>query len=376
MAEPTYARDALRREICRQLQMPFFTYFASSSIIDASSTTLKILDASLAQRDDFWKGAWYYQIDGGEAGEISKVVSFIELDNALFLQTPLTGSPSAGETYELHSGFNAVQIHAAINRSIEEGAFPAFFDVVTDETLILEEDSLDYSLTSLSSLAYKILKVWIEVRSNVSRGLATAGAATTLTDTNGNFNTSADSDWRISIYDGTGKGQIRTVSSATASVVTVSVAWTVNPDTTSKYAFWDGSEDLEDWYRVRAVRFDSKEWPNILRLVRNYEYLEGMRIRIEYMSKPSAIATESATTVVPQGYIVPRVLSYLYDRKRTDNRVDRRLASDESDKQFELSEIYRRTNAFQAPDGTVWIDRDDSNYLNIDSQDPLSWQYG
>lgn len=47
---------------------------------------------------------------------------------------------------------------------------------------------------------------------------------------------------QIRITNGTGVGQVRTIASNTATVITVSAAWTVNPDATSQYVI-EGNED-------------------------------------------------------------------------------------------------------------------------------------
>jgi hypothetical protein len=78
---------------------------------------------------------------------------------------------------------------------------------------------------------------------NGERGKATAGASTTLTDTNNGVRSSAwDTDmWAgawVKINKGKGKGQRRYISSNTGTVLTVSTAWKVNPDTTSEYVIY------------------------------------------------------------------------------------------------------------------------------------------
>lgn len=77
-------------------------------------------------------------------------------------------------------------------------------------------------------------------------GQASAGTGTTLTD-NG---VPAAKTWpvngwanaQIRITGGTGAGQIRTIASNTATVITVSAAWTTNPDSSSTYRI-EGNDD-------------------------------------------------------------------------------------------------------------------------------------
>lgn len=66
-------------------------------------------------------------------------------------------------------------------------------------------------------------------------GTVTAGAATTLTDSTRGWLTNQWANSQVRITAGTGIGQIRTISSNTATVLTVSSAWTINPDATSEY---------------------------------------------------------------------------------------------------------------------------------------------
>jgi hypothetical protein len=75
-------------------------------------------------------------------------------------------------------------------------------------------------------------------------GLATSGAATTLTDTGKSWATSpaqfagavqGGKEVYVQIVAGTGIGQKRHVISNTATALTVDTAWTTNPDSTSRY---------------------------------------------------------------------------------------------------------------------------------------------
>jgi hypothetical protein len=69
----------------------------------------------------------------------------------------------------------------------------------------------------------------------VASGTATAGTSTTLTDSTKTFTTNQYQNFVVFITGGTGAGQKRTIASNTATVLTVTQAWTVTPDTTSTY---------------------------------------------------------------------------------------------------------------------------------------------
>jgi hypothetical protein len=74
-------------------------------------------------------------------------------------------------------------------------------------------------------------------------GTATAGAATTLTNSAKTWTTNQWANSQVRITGGTGQGQIRTVASNTGTVITVSAAWTINPDATSTYSI-EGNDDF------------------------------------------------------------------------------------------------------------------------------------
>lgn len=74
-------------------------------------------------------------------------------------------------------------------------------------------------------------------------GTATAGASTTLTNAAKAWGTNMWANNQVRITAGTGAGQIRTISSNTGTVLTVSAAWAVNPDATSVYSI-EGNSDF------------------------------------------------------------------------------------------------------------------------------------
>lgn len=77
---------------------------------------------------------------------------------------------------------------------------------------------------------------------NIASGTATAGAASTLTNSGKSWATNMWANYQIRITSGTGAGQIRTIASNTGTVITVSSLWTTNPDATSVYKI-EGNDD-------------------------------------------------------------------------------------------------------------------------------------
>ena len=74
-------------------------------------------------------------------------------------------------------------------------------------------------------------------------GTATAGGANTISNSGKNWTVNQWTNSQIRITAGTGRGQIRTIASNTATQITVSANWTTNPDTTSQYSI-EGNDDF------------------------------------------------------------------------------------------------------------------------------------
>lgn len=74
-------------------------------------------------------------------------------------------------------------------------------------------------------------------------GTATAGGASTITNSAKTWTVNQWTNYQIRIIAGTGIGQVRTIASNTATVITTSSAWTTNPDATSQYEI-AGNDDF------------------------------------------------------------------------------------------------------------------------------------
>lgn len=105
----------------------------------------------------------------------------------------------------------------------------------------------------------------------VTGGKASSGAASTLTDSSQAFGVNEWATATVTISAGTGSGQFRTVSSNTATVLTVSSNWSTPPDATSvyyieRYGVWqyfvDDSMDLydafQDYYGGWAIGYSRR----------------------------------------------------------------------------------------------------------------------
>jgi hypothetical protein len=369
MAEPTTTLAKLRRAIARELEMPFFKRYKNGFLEADSGDTDELIDADLTQKDKFWNGAWVYRI---ASQEVSLITNFTALDNKLVLEVPVT-TFAASDDYEIHNLWNAYDIHEAINAAIRDSG-RVFFETVTDETIIVEEDQLAYALSSLTKTPFRIQKVWVEQPTSVKRGTVVSATSTTATLESSGLLSDVNSNWKISIYAGTGSGQLRAITSVAGAIATVA-AWTTTPDDTSKYALWNPTQQVNDWLPWDALRYDStKEFPDTIYFSRRPIDFQGLRIRLEYLALPSDLSAEADTTVVPQSYIVPAAVSKLHSRKVKDNKTDRELHFAESKRYQEMAEAWIVRNAPHQPDSSIL--KQHAGSYQPDPSNPLNWSGG
>ncbi len=367
MAEPTITLAELRRAIAKELEMPFFKRYKNGFLTVDSGDTSSLVDTDLTQKDKFWNGAWAYRVASQEA---SLITNFNATDDTLVLEVPITAFDAADE-YEIHSLWNAYDIHDAINRAIRD-VQRTFFETVTDETIIVEEDKLSYPLSSLAKTPHMIQKIWLEQPTSVQRGNVVSSTSTAITLPAGVAPADLTSTWMISVYAGTGKGQLRTLVSTDGSSVVGVAALDTTLDSTSKFALWNSTQVTQDWRPWTAVRYDSmKDFPDLLYFSRRPVDYMGLRIRLEYVALPTELTTEADTTVIPDSYLIPAAISILHSRKVKDTKVDRELHFAESKRYQEMADSWMVRNAPHRPDSNL-LDQAFTGY-QPDSVDPLNW---
>lgn len=377
MAKPTTTRASLRRAIGKRLGMPFYQRYGTYLTASTGSNTEKIVDTDLAQEDNFWNNGWVYIATDTAATNIDvarKIDYFDAAGDAIMLETPLPAAGSSGTQYEILTGFSPYEIHQAIDDALDE-AFPAFYNEVEDKTLVVKEDTLEYDLTGLTYRPWIIADVWIERATKSQTGTVTAAASRSLTDTDITFDSDIDTSWKVSIYDGTSAGDVRTVKALSGNTITTSTSessWTSTPDTTSKYRIWDAAEQTRDWKRIQDCHFDQGEYPSTLYLRNRPSSCYGFRIRLNYATAPTSLSADSDETTVPRQYVLLKSLESLGASKVASSKVDReKYAAMEQINRLKADE-YKANNFFRLPT-TIWLEDSLTGLNTLDEEDPLDW---
>jgi|GEM_PF-2727731 len=364
MAEPTSTRAALRQEIARRTNMDFALRIGASSTATDGGTNELIDTNRLRQADDFWNGAWLYIVNDTSGtdndGEVRLISDFTSDTRSIAVVEPFSAAIANTDEYEIHSPWNALQIHDAINDAIDDG-FPEFFDTVMDETVVHLEDTMAYDLPT-GIAPYYVTKVWIEEVSDKSRGTASSGSSITLVDSTQSWTNDAFNNMTVAIYDGTGKGQFATITDTTAGTTLTVAAWsgtgTTSPSTDSKYVIKDTPTEQYTWRRIPSLRFDQAYWPTKMYLTSRYTRFQGMAFRIQYIAKPAALSAESGTTIIPSGFVIAKAMALLHGMKVADSRSDQDRHRYLHQFWESRAEAYKLQNKWRMPKGTLWMEKD------------------
>jgi len=370
MAEETNTRTFLRRKICNELRMPFFRRVSPTfSTVKAGSTTTSIVDSNLTQPDGTWNGSWFFNIT---TGEVSMIRSFKADADTFYMEKACTVVTSPADQYEIHSIWNANEIHSAINEAIRQGR-RTFPETTTDETIILQEEVMTYPVSGLSKLPWIINKVWVENNLNCYRGNVTSAAAASVTLPS--VPSDLNSNWKITIYAGTGAGQMRTAAVPTGTTFAVT-AWTVVPDATSKYALFNASKELVQWQPFNGFHLDVEEFPDTLYLNDLRPSLYGMRVRLEMLAVSTELTTEASTTNIPSEYIKAKACSILHGQALSNTKADKDTHYGEYKRYMEEADAYVVRNSVHTP-GTRFRTPNDMEAQRYQSNDnPLGWGGG
>jgi hypothetical protein len=195
----------------------------------------------------------------------------------------ITGGPNAGVTLAISS--NTVGATSVITVPVQASAFTASttFRLLTPRWYVLNAITASGTTTANVFKFYDFaLNTWAAAETGATDGIApaavigtdsklistpswlgegyaafatgtaTAGGASTLTNSAKTWTTNQWANSQVRIVSGTGAGQIRTIASNTGTVLTTSAAWTTNPDATSVYNI-EGNDDFIYYMGSAAV---------------------------------------------------------------------------------------------------------------------------
>jgi hypothetical protein len=209
---------------------------AASSLTATAGTTTSITTNQTLARD--LRGYSVYFVGGTNAGKLKTIAS-----NTIGTNAVITFTGAEAVAFDNTSQYRLI---TPVFYVIGAGAFASGsfkrYDFATNTWVILGTTGLPASWGTEGRMVST--PAWIDSGfKSFATGTATAGASTTLTNTGKSWTTNQWANSQLRITAGTGAGQIRTVASNTATVLTVSAAWTTTPDATSQYSL-EGNDDF------------------------------------------------------------------------------------------------------------------------------------
>lgn len=189
-------------------------------------------------------------------------------------QVQILAGNNAGSTIDIVS--NTIGANATITVTTQASAFSAstVYRLITPRWYVVGAGTLasgsfrvyDYATNTWTTLSNTGLPATIgtdgkllatpsyhgSANNTFATGTATAGGASTITNSAKNWTVNQWTNYQVRITAGLGAGQIRTIASNTATVITVSAAWTTQPDSTSVYAL-EGNDDFLYYLGNNAV---------------------------------------------------------------------------------------------------------------------------
>jgi hypothetical protein len=219
------------------------TAVASSLTATGGTTSTIITNQTLARS---LAGYSVHILSGPNAGVTLPIVSNTVGANATITVATQASAFTSSTVYRLCTPV----WYVVGSGTIASGSFKKY-DFATNTWVTLQHTGLPASLASDGKLIST--PSWLNTDYKAfATGTATAGGASTLTNIGKAWATNQWANSQVRIVSGTGAGQIRTIASNTATVLTTSVAWTTQPDVTSVYSI-EGNDDFLYYIGNNAV---------------------------------------------------------------------------------------------------------------------------
>lgn len=157
----TTTHTQLRRELSRLMREPFFRRIGSSRPVAVSAANY-LADTALGRFDasEGWPYAFAYVPAYGDQREITNFLSDGTIGYA-YVSPNWTTAPGVSAEYEIHSIWSAQEKTDALNHAIRD-AWPAFYEVAVDESIVIQKWKKEYSLANFAHLPRHLLGVYIE----------------------------------------------------------------------------------------------------------------------------------------------------------------------------------------------------------------------
>jgi len=185
MSRTTNLKD-LRRELSRVMREPFFRRIGDSRPVSYAAAD-QFADSALGRFDasEGWPYAFAYIPSTGEQREIIDFASDGSVGYA-YVSPDWTVTPGVGYEYEIHSIWSAQEKTDALNHAVHD-CWPAFYEVLTDESTVIEKWKKEYSLLHLANHTRHIMGVFIEPMWKVNQGVGCVSSGVLLSniDTSG-----------------------------------------------------------------------------------------------------------------------------------------------------------------------------------------------
>lgn len=219
------------------------TVGAASLTATAGSTSTITTNQTLA-RD--LRGYKIHILAGPNAGAVLDIVSNTIGPNAVITVAAQASAFSASTVYRLLTP----RFYVVGAGTLAAGSFKVY-DYATNTWTNLAQTGLpatlgtDGKLIGTPSMVDGAFKQF-------ATGTATAGGASTIENSAKAWSSNQWTNSQIRITAGTGAGQVRAIASNTGTQITVSAAWTTQPDATSQYSI-EGNDDFLYYIGNNAV---------------------------------------------------------------------------------------------------------------------------
>lgn len=181
-------------------------------------------------------------ITSGPNAGATLVIASNTIGAAAVITVPVQASAfTASTTYRLLTPRWYV-LNASVSGGISAPGIFRYYDLALNTWTTLSANAP----TNVIGTDSKLISTPSWVGSNYEQfatGTATAGGASTLTNSAKTWTVNQWINSQLRIVSGTGAGQIRTIASNTATALTTSAAWTTAPDATSVYSL-EGNDDF------------------------------------------------------------------------------------------------------------------------------------